>query len=194
VRGSALLAFRFSGAQREVNMRQRTRSSLIYATVISTLAFVFLAGATTAMADKPVRTFLPYGGLPPEGITISDICEFPVALVPKDIGHEYQMDFSDGRTIITGRTQGSLVNVDTGKSIFLNSPVAIHITAHPDGSQTIRLAGTVLVWFFEGELGPGSEAFIRIYRGQEIITVDASGGQTFTQKAGTNTDVCALLG
>jgi hypothetical protein len=175
-------------------MRKRVRSYLTYATVISMLALVFLAGATTAMADKPVRTFLPYGGLPPEGITISDICGFPIALEPSDIGHEYQMDFSDGRTIITGRTQGTLVNVATGESIFLNTPVTIHITSHPDGSQTIRLGGSVLVWFFEGELGPGSEAFIRIYRGQEIITVDARGNQPFTQKGGTYRDVCALLG
>jgi hypothetical protein len=147
----------------------------------------------SASAAKPVRTFLPYGGLPPEGITISGICLFPVQLTPT-LGNEHLKEFGNGRSLITGRTQGTLTNLVTGRSIRINVPLAAHQTLAEDGVLTVRVTGRVLIWFFPGELGPGSPGFIRIYSGQEILRLDASGNTlSFTQIGGTSRDVCALL-
>lgn len=169
------------------------RSSTLRAAAVVGLALsMLLAASSTASADKPVRTFLPYGMLPPEGITISGICDFPVGL-KFILGKEFEKDFSDGRTIITGQVKGTLTNLDTGRSLDINVPVAAHITPHADGSVTIKLKGNVLVWFFTGDLGPGSPAFIGLFSGQEILGIDANGNMSFTQKGGTSEDVCPLL-
>lgn len=160
--------------------------------VVGAVLAVALWASTTASAAKPERTFIPYGGLPPEGITLSDICDFPVGL-KGTLGNQYEKAFSDGRILITGRTKGTLTNLDTGHSLDINVPVAAHITPHADGSTTIRFSGNVLVFFSAGDLGPGSPASIRLYSGQETLEIDASGNLSFTLKGGTSRDVCALL-
>ena len=168
------------------------RSVAIGAVAVLALA---LWGSAPASAAKPVKTFIPFasaGGIPPEGITLTGVCEFPVR-VKNDLGNEFEKVFSDGRITYTGRVTGTLTNLDTGRSIDINTPVAAHLTPHADGSLTARLSGNVLIFFRPGELGPGDPGFIGLFSGQEFIEIGADGSQSFTQKGGTSEDVCSLL-
>ncbi len=141
-----------------------------------------------ASAEKPIREFFPASDTVLEGI-----CAFPVeeqVLVNK----EYTITFADGRQLVTGVLKVRLTNVDDpSKSLDLNISGPGVITPTEGGGFVLKASGTWLLFFAPGDLGPDEPGQLLLVTGLSILEVDAEGNLSFTQKAGTDTDLCAAL-
>jgi hypothetical protein len=149
-----------------------------------------LLSVPAALADKPARFPLPASPfqLP------ADICGFPVDFVPLQ-NKEYGKIFSNGVFAINGVLKAQYTNVDTGKSITLNISGPGTLTPQPDGTTLVTGRGASAIFFFPGQLAPGSPGAIFLLHGQFTELVDQNGNPipgTFTT-TGHLQDICAML-
>ena len=142
--------------------------------------------ASTASADKPVREFLPI-----EDLTLTGVCSFDVG-IEVTANNEFITTFSDGRQLITGALKVRVTNLTSEESFDLNIPGPGFFIPNPDGSVTTEAHGPWLLWFFPGDLGPGSPGQLFVNKGHIVFT-SGPGGTTIDKQTGSQTDICAAL-
>ena len=144
------------------------RSIVALAVVVATAAVL----ASAAFADQPTRYPIGNGSF-----TINGVCSFNVdATLLAD--NEFEMDFSNGATIITGRLVYRLTNDTTHKSLVVNISGPGFFTA-----DTTLLTGNSLIFGFASPSG------LFLTRGP--VTPDTNG--SFTTTSAATVDLCAAL-
>ena len=143
--------------------------------------------APAASADKPAKDPLPAVDIPLEGV-----CSFDV-LQEVTTNKEFIKTFADGRQLITGAFRVRVTNLDTDASLDLNIPGPGRVTENSDGSVTLESHGPWLIWFFEGDLGPGSPGQLFVNNGTLVQTFYPDGRVTIDKQTGSQTDICAAL-
>ena len=142
--------------------------------------------APAASAEKPAREFLPA-----EDFTLTGVCTFPVR-EEVTTNNEFITTFTDGRQLITGSFRVRATNLDSGKALDLNISGPGVITENSDGSVTLDAHGSWLIWFFPGDLGPGSPGQLFVNNGHFVETFSST-GLTVDKQAGSQQDICAAL-
>jgi hypothetical protein len=142
--------------------------------------------APAASADKPAREFLPA-----EDFTLTGVCAFPVR-EEVTTNNEFITTFTDGRQLITGSLKVRATNLDSGKALDLNISGPGVITENADGSVTLDAYGSWLIWFFPGDLGPGSPGQLFVNSGHFVETFSST-GVTVDKQTGSQQDICAAL-
>jgi hypothetical protein len=154
------------------------------------VGFAGLLCIPAALADKPLR--FP---LPAEPFQFpADVCGFPIDFVPLQ-NKEFGKVFSNGTFAVNGVFKLRYTNVDTGKSIELNISGPGTLKPQPDGSTLVTGHGPSAVFFFPGQLGPGSPGAFFLIHGQFTELVDQAGipiPGTFTTNGSVNS-ICELL-
>jgi uncharacterized protein YaiE (UPF0345 family) len=141
-----------------------------------------------AFGDQPSRDPTP----PPPGtsFTLPGICAFDVQ-VTVTVNKEYTLTFSNGAQIITGALVVKLTNLSTNKSTTLNIAGPGFTTA---GSSQLTLSGSSLIFYFPGDLGPGTPGALLWTRGPVTVTFDATGAVTAIDRTSASaTDMCKVL-
>jgi hypothetical protein len=156
------------GRQEEQKMIYRFAAALA---AVAASAAVLASGA---FADQPARFPLGAGSF-----TISGVCSFDVQAT-LIANNEFETDFSDGSSIITGRLVYQYTNVTNGKSLVLNISGPGFIS--PDGQLVGR--GTAEV---SGFASPSGMFFIR-----GPIVFDFA-NSSFTTTSAATADLCAAL-
>jgi hypothetical protein len=140
------------------------------AVAVAVLAASAAVFASTALGDQPTRFPIDNGSQ----FTISGLCAFDVQFTVL-ANNEYEMDFSNGTTIITGRLVYQLTNVSNDKSIVVNASGPGKFTP-----TSTFVTGTSLFLGFPGLL---------LTRGP--LTFDQNGNPIITSAA--TVDLCAAL-
>jgi hypothetical protein len=146
---------------------------------------LLLVPATSA--SKPVREPLPAADF-----TLEDVCSFDV-LLEVTTNKEFITTFSNGRQLITGAFRVRVTNVESDESLDLNIPGPGALTENADGSLTLESHGPWLLWFFPGDLGPGSPGQLFVNNGNFVQTFQPGGAVMIDKQTGTQTDICAAL-
>jgi hypothetical protein len=149
-----------------------------------------LLAVPPALADKPTRFPLP---ATPSQMS-ADICGFPVDFVPLQ-NKEYGKVFSNGVFAINGVFKAQFTNVETEKTITLNISGPLKFTPQPDGTTLVTGTGGQAIFFFPGNLGPGSPGAFFLIHGQFSELIDQNGVPipgTFTT-TGRVESICAML-
>lgn len=159
---------------------------------VAVASFALTAFATTAAASSkrvPVPT--------PPDTTFTGYCSFPL-FVHVIANKEYETITSgpDASTIIKidGNLVQSLTNVDSGKTVTLNSSGPGVITVFADGSQSIDSEGPSLAFW-----GPQAQSTFGLspvenMAGHAQFTFDANGNLTNFSFTGHAVNECAVLG
>jgi hypothetical protein len=147
--------------------------------------------APAASADKPVKE-----PLPAVDVTLAGVCSFDV-LQEITTNKELIKTFANGRQLITGAFRVRVTNLDT-ESRYRCLPRSEHPWSRSrhrdsDGSVTRESHGPWLIWFFEGDLGPGSPGQHFVNKGNFVQTFYPDGRVTIDQQTGSQTDICAAL-
>jgi hypothetical protein len=132
-----------------------------------------------ALADKPVREFVPVGS-----DVIAGFCPFDVLLDPTRT-NLYVMTFTDRsgqvvKLIASGAFKVRLTNGTTGKSIVVNISGPEHVRIDENGNVTDVATGPWLIGF-------PSEGRLLLTKGRLVF------GEGSASLRGTSRDVCALL-
>jgi hypothetical protein len=130
--------------------------------------------ASGASADQPVR--FP---LSPGSFTISGVCSFDVQAT-LIANREFEIDFSNGATIITGRLFYQFTNETTGKSLVANL----------SGPAFISPDGEVVATGVTGVFGFASLSGLLILHGPVMYDF---ANNTFTTTSASVVDLCAAL-
>jgi hypothetical protein len=157
------------------------------------VAIVAVLTPTPASAGAPVREFLPAAPFDLDGPCPFVVhAEFPV-------NNEYTITFTDAdgnptRIIIEGSLFTTLTNTETDESVTLNISGPGVITFGADGSTLLNAWGNWTIFFFPGQLGPGSPGSFILNQGRmEILTAANGFDQQILSQSGKQTDVCALI-
>lgn len=147
----------------------------------------FLAGLVVAMsalapgalADRPVREFVPIGS-----DVIAGFCTFDVLLDPTRV-NLYVMTFTDRngqvvKLIASGVAKVRLTNATTGRSIVVNISGPEQVRIDENGNVTDVAVGPWLIGF-------PSEGRLLLTKGRLVF------GEGSAALRGTSRDVCALL-
>ena len=145
--------------------------------VIAALTFSALVLAGTAGATQPFKLRVVQGPL-----TLADTCSFPVLIQPTAPDIQNFFIFSDGEIFGAGPFVGTATNLDTGKTVKINSSGSFSVVEHSDGTTTITSNGFVL-----------SSLFGTIFSGHSVLELDASGTVTSRTFNGRERDLCAEL-
>jgi hypothetical protein len=145
--------------------------------VIATLTLGALVLAGTAGATKPYMERVVQGPL-----TLSDTCSFPVLIEPTAPDVSNFFIFSDGKILGAAPFVGTATNLDTGKTVKINSSGSFSVVENSDGTTTITSNGIVL-----------SSLFGLITHGHVVIELDANGDVISSTTDGTQEDLCAEL-
>jgi hypothetical protein len=136
--------------------------------------------APGASAAPPQREPVPGGVISePAGA----VCDFPIDINPLKLREELTF-FSDGRIRVTGVAIVEVTNVDTGRSIVINS-------SGPSWLDRNTGQGPQLFFLFPTDVGgPG----IYLYRGNVTYTRDDEGNFTSISATGTRSgNLCEAL-
>ena len=145
-----------------------------------------------ATASKPVRVPV----VAPEDLTLEGVCPFPLAIHVL-VNNEKTTTYSDGSMKITGTWKDVVSNGnDPSKSYVDNNSAPIMITPAADGSTHVKIVGQGAVYFFPGNLGPGSPGVLWITNGKLEETIDSAGNivpGSVHYNGKTPLDLCAAL-
>lgn len=154
-------------------MRQVLRVSVV-------LAVLALATAPSALADKPLREFLPA-----TSVTLdAAVCGFPVEISFES--KEFITTFSSGMQIVTGRFTAQLTG--NGKTITVNVSGPVFIT----GDEVTLRGGSILL-ANPGDFGPGQPGVLLLANGPVTITPDENGLPLFDFTSARTVDLCPVL-
>jgi hypothetical protein len=153
------------------------RRVLCAAVVLGVLA---LATAPTALADKPVREFLP--GTPV--MLDAAVCGFPVEI--SFASNEFITTFSSGKQIVTGRLTAQVTG--NGKTITVNASGPGFIT-----TEGALLTGKSILFANPGDLFPGHPGGLLLASGPVTITTDENGQVLVDFTSARTVDLCPVL-
>jgi hypothetical protein len=140
------------------------------------LAAVVAAVAVPAAGATP-PTRVPV--IAPGSITLSGVCGFDLT-ENVVVNKEKTTTFSDGRSVTTGAWKVVAYNAsDPSKSYADNNSGVIFATPNGDGTVTFTIVGQGEVYFFPGDLGPGSPGESLVINGRLTETIDFSGATPF---------------
>ena len=154
-------------------MRQVLRPALV-------LGLLALVTAPSALADKPLREFLP---ATPVSLDAA-VCGFPVEISFES--KEFITSVSSGRQIITGRLTAEVTG--NGKTVSLNASGPGFIT----GSE-IELTGTSLLFANPGDFGAGHPGALLLVSGPVTISPGPNGEPQFDFTSARTVDLCTVL-
>ena len=157
-----------------------------FAVLVSAVILAGIALVPAAIAEKPIRSFLPAGDFVLDGA-----CAFPVS-VEVLTNKEFGTEFSDGRFLITGSFKVRLTNLDSDTSMDVNISGPGVFTTPPDGGLMITAWGNWLFWFFPGELGQSSGKLL-LTSGHATELFDADGNLVSFTPPQKVRDACAAL-
>ena len=150
-----------------------------------------LSTAAAASADPPTREPLPASDFQ----FPSDVCGFPVDVTVLT-NREFLTTLSNGNLLLTGALKVRLTNAnDPSKSIVVNESGPATFTPNGDGTFTVTVRGRAGLFFFPGELGPGSPGALLLSTGLVTEQFDANfqlipGSAVFTHPT---EDLCAQI-
>jgi hypothetical protein len=147
---------------------------------LALLTVCALVGAAAASADQPVRTPVDNSA-----VFTDEFCAGASITVSTVASKEFQMNFSDGRTVITGTLKSLVTNNDTGASVEVNISGPGFIPA--DGNSLV-LRGNSLIFTPAVEGFNGGQPALVLTSGTTTIT-----GTGFTT-VGRTRDLCAEIG
>src|SRR5207247_3061054 len=145
-----------------------------------------LLTAAPASAGAPVREFVPAEAF---DLDVGP-CPF-IVHVEFPVNNEYSITFTDAdgnptRILIQGALFTTLTNTENGKSVTLNISGPGVITFGEDGSTLVTGWGNWTLFFFPGQLGPGSSGSLILNQGRfELLTAANGFDQTFLSQTGT---------
>ena len=147
--------------------------------VVIGIVIALSAAVQGALADKPVREFVPVGS-----DVIAGFCPFDVLLDPTQT-NLYLMTFTDRsgqvvKLIASGVLKVRLTNGTSGRSIVVNISGPQHVRIDENGNVTDVAVGRWLIGF-------PSEGRLLLTKGRLVF------GEGSASLRGTSTDVCALL-
>ncbi len=146
---------------------------------------ITLIAALVALAPAPVAAERPAReGLPAAPFTLdASICGFAVDLA-FPTNREFITTFSNGKQIITGSLFVTLTNEQNHKSLTINI----------SGPGSIVTSGRSLIFFFPGQLGPGSPGLLILTSGPVTIVSDPAGNiVSFDRTSASVQDMCSAL-
>jgi hypothetical protein len=144
------------------------------------LAVLALATAPIALADKPLREFLPA-----TSVTLdAAVCGFPVEISFES--KEFITTFSSGKQIITGRFTAQLTG--NGKTITVNASGPVFIT-----TEAATLRGGSILFANPGDLGPGHPGGLLLASGPVTITSGENGQIQVDFTSARTVDLCPVL-
>ncbi|MBA3843523.1 MAG: hypothetical protein H0X39_13100 [Actinobacteria bacterium] len=157
------------------------------------VALLAAATATSAgIAAKPMRSPVLSGPIDlPAGL----VCSFAVhgEVV---VNRQILTVFSDGSSRATGEFVAALTNVTTGKTIKLNAPGSVSLSA-PDANGVVSFKGTGqnIYFFGPGELGANAPGGLFLLDGLTTYQFDANFSTVpgSVQHHGGVVDLCAAL-
>src|SRR5438128_7861073 len=140
------------------------------------LGAVFVAAMVAALAPAPAAADQPVReGLPAAPFTLdASICGFAVDLA-FPTNQEFITTFSNGKQIITGSLFSTLTNEQNHKSLTINISGPGSIVTDANGNTAAILSGRSLIFFFPGQLGPGSPGLLILTSGPVTIVSDPTG-------------------
>jgi len=156
---------------------------------------VTLVAALVALAPAPVAAERPAReGLPAAPFTLdASICGFAVDLA-FPTNREFITTFSNGKQIITGSLFVTLTNEQNHKSLTINISGPGSIVTDANGNTTLTLSGRSLIFFFPGQLGPGSPGLLILTSGPVTIVSDPTGNiVSFDRTSASVQDMCSAL-
>ena len=107
------------------------------------------------------------------------------------VNKEYALTRSDGVQIITGRLVVEFTNLSTGESIVLNISGPVFTAV---GSSTSLLSGSSVIFYFPGDLGPGTPGALLLTHGPVLGTFGPTGSLvSLAQTSASAIDLCARL-
>jgi hypothetical protein len=137
--------------------------------MVAAVAVVSIA-VPAAAATPPTR--IPV--IAPGTFTLSGVCPFDITETVL-VSNEKTTIFSDGRTMTTGAWKVIASNAsDPTKTYVDNNPGVIFVTPNADGTVTQTILGQGEVFFFPGDLGPGSPGQLLVTNGRLTETIDFS--------------------
>jgi hypothetical protein len=168
-------------------MGSRGRLAL-FATVV-----VALSSVPVALATPPTRSPIPNPGT----FTLSGVCSFDLVFNVV-VDNEKTTAFSDGRTVTTGAWKDVVYNAsDPSNSYVDNNSGVIFSTPNSDGTVTFTVVGQGGVFFFPGDLGPGSPGMALLFNGRLTETIDFTVPQivpgSVTYNGAQPIDLCQVL-
>ena len=170
------------------------RASLALGALIS--GTVVLSSAPAAFGAKPIRTvFHPQPIFIPAGFG----CAFDVEEVPSADTRAVITEFSDGRTVIQGKSDPTLTNLETGEVFLQRTRAKITDVYDPLANDVLEeISGRIFVGFFPGDEGPfgevGENGALYSVIGHQRLTYDLD-AQVITSYSldGRAIDICAAL-
>ena len=157
---------------------------------------VVLIAAPAAFGAKPIRTvFHPEPILIPAGFG----CEFDVEEVPSADTRAVITEFSDGRTVIQGKSDPTLTNLETGDVFLQKTRVKVTDVYDPVANDVLEeISGRIFVGFFPGDQGPfgevGATGAVYSVIGHQRLTYDLDTDViTSYSLEGQAIDICAAL-
>ena len=144
--------------------------------------------ASSATADPPTKV--------PNFQTdtvLSGVCAFDVGLhFTKQ--HQHARVFSNGVVAGEGQLFAELTNLSNGHTLDVNVSGPGAFIPQADGNLLVRLQGHTLIFFFPGQLGPGTPGQLLLTQGLTTEMVGPNGPVpgSFTT-TGSVTDACAAL-
>ncbi len=172
---------------------KRRKSFLLLAASGSAVA-LFVFPATISAADgKPTREALPDSAVTAT-FRAGRVCAFRLHAEPV-VNNQYSLTFpaeanGDVRQIVSGHLLGRFTNVDTGKSIVLNTSAKATLVFHTDGFTSIETSGAQVV-FRVGVGGQVPSATVNYGHGE--YTQFPNGFLDIVSQTGTQFDICAAL-
>ena len=123
-------------------------------------------------------------------------CDFTLHYEPV-VNNEYTLTFpaepnGDVVQIASGYLLERFTNLDTGKSIVLNTSAKATLVFHADGSVTIDASGPQPLAFLAG-FGGGTTPSVYINYGHAVLNISPIGLLTLVSQTGTQFDICAAL-
>jgi hypothetical protein len=158
--------------------------------MVSALLVVVLS-AQVAAAKAPSREPVIQD---PVTFRAGDVCSFAVHL-ENVRGGQTQTTYANGLVRFTGSLWTRVTNLETGKSITINSSGPATLTTNSDGTVTVKATGPTLFFFFAGDLGPGRDGALLRMTGLvvEVVSADFMHLISFTHPHGTTEDLCRTL-
>jgi hypothetical protein len=149
---------------------------------VGSAAALALTVASVATADPPTRNFVPQG---PFSGPFCPNFDLGITLLNNQ---EYNITFSTGASITTGRIDAQVTNLSTGKSVVLNISGPGFFSS--DGNIVV-FGGLSIILLPPDFLYPGSPPTAFLNSG--TVTFDFSGAPVIMTQTGHMRDICAEL-